>query len=155
MEEPNAPKFVVTIIEAKDIIKMDMIGHCDPYFILRYGELEFKTSIKENCSAALWNESFDFKVSNAEGPHELEMFGYDKDMLNSEFFGKAALTLTEQPYDGWVEFWNHNKPGELAANVKIRVKFVDPNKTAHVLQDNISKQWHTIVRVAAALFRPM
>mmetsp|Transcript_14405 Transcript_14405/g.18873 ORF Transcript_14405/g.18873 Transcript_14405/m.18873 type:complete len:166 (+) Transcript_14405:142-639(+) len=155
----EGPKYVVTIFEAKDIVKMDMIGHCDPYFILRYGNEEAKTSIKENCSAAVWNETFEFQVTqpeyeDEEEPQELEIFGYDKDMLNSEFFGKATVPLNKQPFDGWVEFWNHNKPGEKAADLKIRVKFIDPNATAQVIQDKMGKHWEGVVRVTSRLFRP-
>jgi len=139
---------------------MDLIGHCDPYFILRYGKVEAKTSIKENCSAAVWNETFEFQLdedANEEDgpPTELEIFGYDKDMLNSEFFGKATVPLSEKPFDGWVEFWNHNKPGEKAADMKIRVKYMDPNANVQGgPQNQLGQHWDNVVRVTGRMFRP-
>uniref|UniRef100_A0A7S2UUK0 C2 domain-containing protein n=1 Tax=Fibrocapsa japonica TaxID=94617 RepID=A0A7S2UUK0_9STRA len=122
--DKNKAKYVITVVEGKDIMKMDLIGHCDPYFILKYGDYEARTSIKQNCSAALWNERFHFQ--EIDDIHVLEIFGYDKDLLASEFFGKVNIELSRIPFDGWIIMWNEKRSGQKSAEVRIRIEYFDP-----------------------------
>ena len=44
----NLGKIHVTLIEAKDLVKSDMIGKSDPYAIISHGNQKFKTNTVHN-----------------------------------------------------------------------------------------------------------
>mmetsp|Transcript_30353 Transcript_30353/g.38934 ORF Transcript_30353/g.38934 Transcript_30353/m.38934 type:complete len:178 (-) Transcript_30353:81-614(-) len=134
------PRFVVSIIEAKDVMKMDVIGNCDPYFVIKYGTQEATTTVKQNCTEATYNEDFDFLVEK--GENRLEVIAWDKDMLKSDYFGKAVFDLQHVPVHGWVDIYNDQTEGKpLGCRLKLLIKFVDPRAPAHVMAKKTFSCW--------------
>jgi hypothetical protein len=94
------PTVSVKVVEAKDIAKMDIIGHCDPFFLIKMGNQCHQTSKKHNCKQATYNETFTFEVPIVE---ELHIEAMDKDdFKRDDHFGHVSIQPSDG-FNGWVE----------------------------------------------------
>eukprot|EP00640_Fibrocapsa_japonica_P007583 CAMPEP_0113936308 /NCGR_PEP_ID=MMETSP1339-20121228/3244_1 /TAXON_ID=94617 /ORGANISM="Fibrocapsa japonica" /LENGTH=145 /DNA_ID=CAMNT_0000938729 /DNA_START=104 /DNA_END=541 /DNA_ORIENTATION=+ /assembly_acc=CAM_ASM_000762 len=125
--DSNTPYYTVKVQEAKDIVKMDMIGYCDPYFVMRYGSQEQRTTTKQNANSGVWNETFRFPVVD-DAIENLEIYAYDQEANKSGFFGRCMLNIaTSVPFEGWVEMWNpQDADHPKGASLKISITYNDP-----------------------------
>uniref|UniRef100_A0A7S2UXI7 C2 domain-containing protein n=1 Tax=Fibrocapsa japonica TaxID=94617 RepID=A0A7S2UXI7_9STRA len=127
----SLPRYYVDIIEAKEIIKIDLIGHCSPYFVIKYGDQQQQTTIKENIDQGTWNERYTFYVRD-KSVRFIEIFAFSKNMVNSEIFGKVTIDLTHVPLAGWFEMYNTRKPDKpKGANLKLEITYENPNAPSH------------------------
>lgn len=88
----------VTIIEARDLPPMDRDGKSDPFVevVLRPRERKYKTTCKQNCLNPLFNESFDFPLTETElndPSSELVLKIKDQDFASEELIGVVRLPL--------------------------------------------------------------
>eukprot|EP00640_Fibrocapsa_japonica_P004763 CAMPEP_0113947960 /NCGR_PEP_ID=MMETSP1339-20121228/67690_1 /TAXON_ID=94617 /ORGANISM="Fibrocapsa japonica" /LENGTH=141 /DNA_ID=CAMNT_0000954783 /DNA_START=67 /DNA_END=489 /DNA_ORIENTATION=+ /assembly_acc=CAM_ASM_000762 len=119
----EATKYIVTVHEATDLTNAP---DNDPYFVLRYGNRDLKTSTKGAAKQCTWNEVFEFE-EQAGGGNILEIFGFYKGGMYMEFFGKASILLSES-FDGSVELVDPSKFGSSTnPSVKISLQKIDPN----------------------------
>jgi len=96
----------VRVVEARDVMPMDINGKSDPYVILRFANQQVKTNFIKNELNPVWNEIFTFDVDS--GKEVLEVVAFDKDDFGSDdFLGHFAITLErykdQQPHDEWFE----------------------------------------------------
>ena len=84
----------VHVVEARDLIPMDMDGTSDPYVILRIEDQQIETTFKKSTLNPVWNESFTFEISQGTLPLYIEVM--DKDTFgDDDSEGVYQLYLTE------------------------------------------------------------
>mmetsp|Transcript_13042 Transcript_13042/g.18154 ORF Transcript_13042/g.18154 Transcript_13042/m.18154 type:complete len:187 (+) Transcript_13042:63-623(+) len=143
MHPDDIARFVVNIKEVKEVVKMDVLGHCDPYFVMKYGEQEQTTSIKENCSEAVYDEEFEFLVEP--GVNKLTIFAMDKDMLSSQQFGKTIFDLQHTPIKGWIPMFDENAK-KIGCTLKLSITYYDPLTPAHIIAAKAHGCWGGVSR---------
>mmetsp|Transcript_6883 Transcript_6883/g.9097 ORF Transcript_6883/g.9097 Transcript_6883/m.9097 type:complete len:325 (-) Transcript_6883:177-1151(-) len=121
----------VKVVEVKDVENMDMaFDKSDPFFKLKVNDTEVKTTQKENITAAVYNEEFDFEDVCHKDILYIEI--YDGDMLSEpDLFGKAELKL-DTNFNDWIELKGKGKKKEVhtTAIVKIEVTGIPDPATA-------------------------
>eukprot|EP00960_Hanusia_phi_P058859 764000-Hanusia_phi.AAC.3 len=75
------PELCVSILSAENLPKMDVLGSCDAYCILRWGEDQRKTSTIKGSYNPTWNEEFRFATS---GGRDLEVKVMDWDRITKD-----------------------------------------------------------------------
>lgn len=53
----------VHVVEARDLLPMDMDGTSDPYVILRIEDQQIETQFRKSTLNPVWNESFTFEIN--------------------------------------------------------------------------------------------
>jgi len=94
-DDPITGLFNITVIEAKNVPKLDVIGHCDPFVKLNFWNgIKFKTSVKTNTAEPRWNESFKIFVLKSQQRYtvEVQLYDYDRNSRN-DFAGSAHIDL--------------------------------------------------------------
>jgi Ca2+-dependent lipid-binding protein len=64
-ENQDKAMLTVDVIEARDLMPMDLNGFSDPFVILTIGDDTIQTTYKKNDLNPVWNESFIFEISHA------------------------------------------------------------------------------------------
>ena len=90
-EQQDKAMLTVDVIEARDLIPMDLNGFSDPFVVLTIGDDTIQTSYKKNDLNPVWNESFIFEISLND--HLLDIQVMDKDTFGNDFEGKAQVDL--------------------------------------------------------------
>eukprot|EP01012_Entosiphon_sulcatum_P001070 TRINITY_DN10191_c0_g1_i1.p1 TRINITY_DN10191_c0_g1~~TRINITY_DN10191_c0_g1_i1.p1 ORF type:complete len:1069 (+),score=178.29 TRINITY_DN10191_c0_g1_i1:40-3207(+) len=100
---------VVTVREARNLVRADGAGLTDPYVLLAVGRRAQVTTVKPNTPHPIWNERFVFSVTpDPAGKFpRLVLAVYDKDFKSSESMGTGSLDLPQNlapsaPFDRWV-----------------------------------------------------
>lgn len=97
----------VRVVEARDLMPMDLNGKSDPYVVLKFGARQSqKTNYINSDLNPVWNEVFTFDVES--GKEELEVIAYDRDDFGKDdFLGRFRITMDEyrdqQMHDEWFE----------------------------------------------------
>jgi Ca2+-dependent lipid-binding protein len=83
----------VRVVEARDLMPMDLNGKSDPYVVLKLGNMQTqRTNFVSSELNPVWNEVFTFDVDT--GKELLELSVFDKDDFGSDdFLGAFALKL--------------------------------------------------------------
>ena len=71
------------ILQAKDLVKADMIGKSDPYAVVTYGDDKIKTKTVKNNQNPEWNFMADIPI-DPNGPSNLQIEVFDKDKLGKD-----------------------------------------------------------------------
>ncbi|KAK4411327.1 Synaptotagmin-5 [Sesamum angolense] len=102
-------KLTVTVIRAKDLKNMELIGKSDPYVVVHIRPLfKVKTKVIDNNLNPVWNQTFDLIAEDKE-TQSLILEVFDQDIGQDKRLGIAKLPLIEVLYH---EF---NKEEQLAA----------------------------------------
>jgi Ca2+-dependent lipid-binding protein len=97
----------VRVVEARDLMPMDLTGKSDPYVILKLGNLQTQKSnyINQDLNP-VWNEVFSFDVDTGKEVLDVQCFDHD-DFGSDDFLGRFALSLDnyrdQQPHDEWFD----------------------------------------------------
>jgi Ca2+-dependent lipid-binding protein len=84
----------VRVVEARDLMPMDITGKADPYCILTFGKQSSRTNFIKQELNPVWNEIFAFDVET--GKEILDIQVYDKDDFGrDDFLGSVTVTLDE------------------------------------------------------------
>ena len=96
----NLGKIHVTLIEAKDLVKSDMIGKSDPYAIISHGNQKFKTNTVKNSQNPQWNYDADFNVPD-QGDGRIKVDIFDADRIGKDKpLGSAYFDVDEVMSNG-------------------------------------------------------
>ena len=88
-------KFPVTLIEAKDLAKTDMIGKSDPYAIISHGNQKFKTNTVKNSQNPKWNYDADINVPD-QNDDRIKVDIFDSDRIGKDKpLGSAYFDVDE------------------------------------------------------------
>ena len=91
----NLGKIHVSLIEAKDLSKTDMIGKSDPYAIISHGNQKFKTNTVKNSRNPTWNYDADFNVPD-QGDTRIKVDIFDSDRIGKDKpLGSAFFDVDE------------------------------------------------------------
>merc|ERR1719481_2450629 len=83
------------LIQAKDLIKSDMIGKSDPYAIVSFDDEKMKTKTVKNNQNPEWNFDLDIPI-DAEGPRKIKIDVFDKDKIGKDKpLGSACLDVAD------------------------------------------------------------
>lgn len=64
-ENQDKAMLTVDVIEARDLMPMDLNGFSDPFVILSIGDDTIQTTYKKNDLNPVWNESFIFEIDHS------------------------------------------------------------------------------------------
>ena len=91
----NLGKIHISLIEAKDLAKTDIMGKSDPYAILSHGNQKFKTNTAKNTQNPKWNYEADFNVPD-QGDDRIKVDIYDSDRIGKDKpLGSAYFDVDE------------------------------------------------------------
>jgi hypothetical protein len=76
-------KIHVTLVEARDLAKSDMIGKSDPYAVLSHGNQKFRTNTAKNTQNPKWNYDADFNVPD-QADDRIRVDIYDSDKIGKD-----------------------------------------------------------------------
>ena len=95
----------VKIVEAADIARMDGIfGKSDPYIIVQLGNSQKrKTSVKKNTQRPVWNEQFDFNVTDMNG--FLMFLMRDEDVAIDDDMARLQINLNSIKFGQVIDQW--------------------------------------------------
>jgi Ca2+-dependent lipid-binding protein len=121
----------VNIIQAKDLIKSDMIGKCDPYAVLSHGNDKVKSNIVKNSQNPLWNFEVDIPVDENSDPN------VKIDLFNSDRFGKdkplgnvnidiSELAKREPLKEAWIPL-----SGVKSGHLQVSAEYVPTEENIH------------------------
>merc|ERR1719394_2293503 len=69
----------INLIKARDLIKADLVGKCDPYAVIKYGTQKFKTPVIDNSQEPRWDYEMDFNIPDGNLTEvNFEVFDSDK-----------------------------------------------------------------------------
>jgi Ca2+-dependent lipid-binding protein len=92
---PNSV-LTVHVVEARNLLPMDMEGTSDPYVVLEVENQRIQTSYKKSDLNPVWNESFTFDIEH--GQDTLKIVVFDKDTFGQDDFeGECEVSLQEDP----------------------------------------------------------
>ena len=84
----------VRVVEARDLMPMDITGKSDPYCVLTFGKQSSKTNFIKQDLNPVWNEIFAFDVET--GKEMLDIQVYDKDDFGKDdYLGQMQIYLDE------------------------------------------------------------
>ena len=140
----QAPGLIhLNIVQAKDLIKADMIGKSDPYAVVTYGDEQIKTNTVKNNLNPQWNFEADIPYNpNYSDTLKIEVFDDDKIGKNKPL-GSTILDIpslaNQDPLDGvWIPL-DGVKSGQLqvsAEYVPTDVMNQDPYRQMSPLRDS-------------------
>ena len=82
----------VHVVEARNLLPMDMEGTSDPYVIMTIEGQRIQTSVKSSDLNPVWNESFTFDIDTGREPLQIEVM--DKDTFGADDFeGECQISL--------------------------------------------------------------
>jgi Ca2+-dependent lipid-binding protein len=84
----------VHVVEARDLLPMDMDGTSDPYVILRMEDQQSETGVRKSTLNPVWNESFTFEISQGTMPLQIEVMDHDT-FGEHDSEGVSQLYMTE------------------------------------------------------------
>ncbi|CDS05775.1 hypothetical protein LRAMOSA08303 [Lichtheimia ramosa] len=137
---PTRGKLSVTVVEAKDLKKEDVVGHNDVYVEAWLNKnYKQKTGTHENTSSPIWNETLMFPVEKGDKDNKLYIRVLDKDMADSDKIGEGKLDISNlykegaSPIDEWISLPTHFHLSDKG-KVHLKVEFVPENESARATQ---------------------
>jgi len=115
------------VVEAKDLIKADMIGKADPYAVISYGDDKVKTKSIKNNQNPKWN--FDTDISTTPGgPNNVKIEVFDKDKFGKDKpLGSADIDIPSLINNGALQDAWIPLDGVKSGQVKVSAGFEPVN----------------------------
>ena len=86
-------KLIVGVIEARNILAMDLNGFSDPYVKLQLGKQRYRTKVVKKTLNPSWGEEFSFKVEDLNEELLISVLDEDK-YFNDDFLGHLKLPVS-------------------------------------------------------------
>ncbi|XP_065179524.1 extended synaptotagmin-2-like isoform X2 [Sycon ciliatum] len=99
----------VTVVEAKNVEGMDFhlfsASTSDIYVIVKVGQHQFRTSVRNDSVAAQWNESFETLLDSHEEPNVLVEVWDQEDLTTDQLIGKCTVAAVDVRHcsDMWLD----------------------------------------------------
>ncbi|XP_072160586.1 multiple C2 and transmembrane domain-containing protein isoform X2 [Bemisia tabaci] len=84
----------IVLIDAKNLLAMDLDGYSDPYVKFRLGQEKYKSKVIYKSLNPTWLEQFDLHLYDDQS-QELEVTVWDKDRSKDDFIGKCSIDLSQ------------------------------------------------------------
>jgi len=95
----------ITLVEARDLMKMDLIGDSDPFCNLSVGCQHWQSSVVKNSLEPVWKEDWEAVVEEAMD-QTLDLDMWDKDHVGAdEFMGRANIPISKLTDHGKTDQW--------------------------------------------------
>jgi len=88
----------VRVVEARNLMAMDINGKSDPYVVLSVGNETFKTKIIDSNLNPVWNEIHTFDVRTGREQLKIEVYDHD-DLGSDDFLGKELIPSLQEFQD--------------------------------------------------------
>ena len=109
-----------SVIEAKNLLKLDPNGLCDPYVKITLSDSDtqgLKTKVAKANSNPTWNETLAIDLDIEDRSKRLQVQCWDRDRVTrDDFIGAMSFDISEitrAPVHGWFKFLNQEE-GELS-----------------------------------------
>ncbi|XP_077214819.1 C2 and GRAM domain-containing protein At1g03370-like [Tasmannia lanceolata] len=86
-------KLAVHVIEARNLLAMDLNGSSDPYVKIQLGKYRFRTKVVKKSLNPSWDEKFTFWVEDLKEELAISVFDEDR-YLNDDFVGQLKVSLS-------------------------------------------------------------
>lgn len=116
----------VHVVEARDLLPMDMDGTSDPYVILRMEDQQSETGVRKSTLNPVWNESFTFEISQGTMPLQIEVMDHDT-FGEHDSEGVSQLYMTEDSildqlkHDMWLNLRDKKTGKEVQGRLRIMI----------------------------------
>eukprot|EP00092_Neocalanus_flemingeri_P025254 GFUD01027386.1.p1 GENE.GFUD01027386.1~~GFUD01027386.1.p1 ORF type:complete len:4003 (+),score=946.67 GFUD01027386.1:1015-12009(+) len=95
LEDLQPGNLHLDLIQAKDLIKADMIGKSDPYAVVSFDDEKLKTKTIKNNQNPEWNFDVDIPI-DGDGPRKINIDVFDKDKIGKDKpLGSASLDVAD------------------------------------------------------------
>jgi len=84
----------VRVVEARNLMPMDITGKSDPYCVLKFAEQESRTNYIKQDLNPVWNEIFAFDVETGKEHMRIDVFDKD-DFGKDDFLGWCEFRLDD------------------------------------------------------------
>jgi hypothetical protein len=112
----------LTLVEGRNLPKMDVIGTADPYVIFHYGQKQLKSKIVKNSMSPNFNrERFQICVDKLTTPLQLDVWDWDA-TSDDDFIGSGSIDLARHVpnSDIWVDISAH---GKATGSIRVILQF--------------------------------
>eukprot|EP00282_Hemiselmis_andersenii_P014491 CAMPEP_0114113884 /NCGR_PEP_ID=MMETSP0043_2-20121206/3147_1 /TAXON_ID=464988 /ORGANISM="Hemiselmis andersenii, Strain CCMP644" /LENGTH=354 /DNA_ID=CAMNT_0001206057 /DNA_START=57 /DNA_END=1117 /DNA_ORIENTATION=+ len=92
-DEAHRVDFKVKVCKGSNMPKADVMGSCDPYVALSFGDKRHTTSVRKNTYHPTWNQTFGFSVDDAKAPLlplKLALMDWDR-LTRDDTLGEAVV----------------------------------------------------------------
>eukprot|EP00003_Mantamonas_plastica_P011544 TRINITY_DN2129_c0_g1_i1.p1 TRINITY_DN2129_c0_g1~~TRINITY_DN2129_c0_g1_i1.p1 ORF type:complete len:687 (+),score=272.45 TRINITY_DN2129_c0_g1_i1:165-2225(+) len=121
---PVNKKVYVTVHEATSLAVKDSNGFSDPFCQLIVEKQKQKSTCKEKNLDPVWEESFEFDVTQLHGKIVCNL--WDKDRLVNDYMGTVTIPIMElrdqMPHDEWYTIETDQKHSKHEVSGKIRIE---------------------------------
>ena len=119
----NLGKIHISLMEARDLAKSDLMGKSDPYAILSHGNQKFKTNRVKNTQNPKWNYDVDFNVPD-QGDDRIKVDIYDSDRIGKDKpLGSASFDVDEVMSKGSIPLGWYPLKGTKSGEVLMSAEF--------------------------------
>merc|ERR1719431_565969 len=95
LEDLQPGNLHLDLIQAKDLIKSDMIGKSDPYAVVSFDDEKIKTKTVKNNQNPEWNFDLDIPI-DTDGPRKIKIDVFDKDKIGKDKpLGSACMDVAD------------------------------------------------------------
>ncbi|KAI7887129.1 hypothetical protein K492DRAFT_189544 [Lichtheimia hyalospora FSU 10163] len=137
---PTRGKLAVTVVEAQDLKKEDVVSDNDVYVEAWLNKnYKQKTGTMKNTSSPIWNETLVFPVEKGDKENKLYVRVLDKDVVDSDKIGEGKLDFSNvykegtAPIDEWISLPTHFHLSDKG-KVHLKIEFTPETEPAPATQ---------------------
>ncbi|XP_046427276.1 multiple C2 and transmembrane domain-containing protein isoform X6 [Neodiprion fabricii] len=102
----------IVLVEAKNLLPMDIEGLSDPYVKFRLGTEKYKSKVVHKTLSPVWLEQFDLHLYEDVGfGQELEVTIWDRDKSRDDLMGRAVINLATLEREKTHRLWRDLEDG--------------------------------------------
>eukprot|EP01119_Soliformovum_irregulare_P011321 TRINITY_DN2824_c1_g1_i2.p1 TRINITY_DN2824_c1_g1~~TRINITY_DN2824_c1_g1_i2.p1 ORF type:complete len:1159 (+),score=442.98 TRINITY_DN2824_c1_g1_i2:49-3525(+) len=102
----------IKVVEAKDVKVMDVTGSSDPYVLLSVEDQKAKTKTKKRTLSPVWNEEFEFGVTDPNGGVAIHIFDWDR-TKSDDTIARYSQSIQALQLETFTDKWFKSKDGDL------------------------------------------
>ena len=117
----------VTVVEARNLPALDILGKSDPYVRLKLSTQEYKTPKKKKTLHPRFDNTYEFYLTDKRSVLEVSVWNSNR-FLNDDFIGKISIPATELLEDSLDDRWRalvslKDEKEDHHAEIKLAIKF--------------------------------